>query len=95
MCTFDPAVHLAWGDVALSANQPHTVRVFLKRLKTDRFERGMVVLIGVPENDLAPSPLKAHTSRRVAVQWAVCGWNTTDQGPVCQSGKRHVVSGRD
>ena len=50
---FDPAVHLTWGDVAISADY-RMVRVFLKRSKTDQFGRGTEVFFGATDNDLCP-----------------------------------------
>lgn len=55
-CTaFNPAVHLAWGDVACDDGQPPTmVRLFLKRSKTDQFGRGVDVYLGATGDDLCP-----------------------------------------
>ena len=52
--TFDPAIHLAWGDVAISTDQPPVIRVFLKRSKTDQYGRGVAVYVGATGNDLCP-----------------------------------------
>ena len=52
---FDPAVHLAFGDVAVDdpAN-PTLVRVTLKQSKTDQYRRGVDVFLGRTYNDLCP-----------------------------------------
>ena len=53
--TFDPAVHLAWGDVAVDAGQPPSkIRIWLKRSKTDQFGRGVAVFLGATGDDLCP-----------------------------------------
>ena len=51
---FDPAVHLAWGDVTCDGRPASCVRVFLKRSKTDQFHRGVAVYLGATGNDLCP-----------------------------------------
>ena len=52
---FDPAVHLAWGDVSTDASSPPSrIRVFLKRSKTDQFGRGVEVWLGDTGDDLSP-----------------------------------------
>ena len=63
---FDPAVHLAWGDVAADENQPPSmVRVFLKRSKCDQFGRGVTVYVGKTDNSLCPvSAILAYVARR-------------------------------
>ena len=48
---FDPAVHLAWGDVAISTP---ALRIILKRSKTDQFGRGVAVYMGATGDDLCP-----------------------------------------
>ena len=52
---FDPAVHLAWGDI-LSDDIQHlsVIRFFLKRSKTDQFGQGAAVYVGATGNDLCP-----------------------------------------
>ena len=51
---FDLAVHLSWGDVAISTECPKVLRVFLKRLKTDQFGRGVAVFVSATGEDLCP-----------------------------------------
>ena len=52
---FDAAVHLAWGDVATDEGpRPVTVRVSLKRSKTDQFGRGVQVFMGATGDELCP-----------------------------------------
>lgn len=52
---FNPAVHLAWGDVTQDgSNPPTSVRIFLKRSKTDQFGRGVAVYVGAAGGDLCP-----------------------------------------
>ena len=50
---FDPAIHLAWGDVAISEDR-WMVQVFLKRSKTDQFGRGTEVFLGATGDELCP-----------------------------------------
>ena len=50
---FDPAIHLAWGDVAISEVR-RMVQVFLKRSKTDQFGRGTEVFLGATVDELCP-----------------------------------------
>lgn len=65
---FDPAVHLAWGDVAISENR-QVVRVFLKRSKTDQFGRGTEVFFQATDDELCPvSALGAYVVRRGTAQ---------------------------
>ena len=52
--TFDPAIHLAWGDVAINCGDPPTLRVLLKRSKTDQFGRGVHVYMQATNNQLCP-----------------------------------------
>ena len=52
--TFAPAIHLAWGDVAINSEDPPTLRVFLKRSKTDQFGRGVHVYMQATNNQLCP-----------------------------------------
>ena len=54
VAAFDPAVHLAWGDVSVSDSRPHMIRVFLKRSKTDQFGRGVSIFLGPTGDDLCP-----------------------------------------
>ena len=58
---FDARVHLAWGDVAISEDNL-TLRVFLRRSKTDR---GIEVFIGSTGDDLCPiSATREYVARR-------------------------------
>ena len=61
---FDARVHLAWGDVAISEDNL-TLRVFLRRSKTDQFMRGIEVFIGSTGDDLCPiSATREYVARR-------------------------------
>ena len=51
---FDSAVHLSWGDVAISTECPKVLKVFLKRSKTDQFGQGVAVFLGATGEDLCP-----------------------------------------
>ena len=45
--TFDPLIHLAWGDVAVNGSSPpSSVRIHLKRSKCDQLGRGVDVFLG-------------------------------------------------
>jgi len=62
---FDAAVHLAWGDVAISEDNQWVVRVFLKRSKTDQFGRGVAVFLGVTGDVLCPvAAIQAYATSR-------------------------------
>ena len=53
--TFDPALHLAYGDVAL--NDPSDLsclEVRIKASKTDPFQHGVTVVLGRTADDLCP-----------------------------------------
>ena len=50
---FDAGAHLAWGDVSI-CEDGRTVRVFLKRSKTDQYGRGTEVFIGSTRDELCP-----------------------------------------
>ena len=50
---FNPAVHLAWGDVAVSQDS-RTLRITLKCAKTDQYGRGMEVFIRSTGDLLCP-----------------------------------------
>ena len=65
---FDAAVHLAWGDVATDEGPcPVTVRVSLKRSKTDQFGRGVQVFMGATGDELCPvEAIVAYARRRGA-----------------------------
>ena len=53
--SFDPAVHLAWGDVGVTNNSPsRKIRIFLKRSKTDQFGRGAAVWVGESGDNSCP-----------------------------------------
>ena len=64
--TFDPAVHLSWGDVAVNDKRNPTVVCFhLKRSKCDQFGRGVDVFIGRSENELCPvTAILSYIARR-------------------------------
>ncbi len=52
---FDPAVHLAWGDVIVDNLQtPTSVSFHLKRSKCDQFGNGVDVFVGRSGNELCP-----------------------------------------
>ena len=52
---FNPAVHLAWGDVTQDRGSPPSwIRVFLKRSKTDQYGQGVAVYIGATGGELCP-----------------------------------------
>ena len=63
---FDPAVHLAWGDMAVDDMQsPSSVRIFLKHSKCDQFGRGVSVFLGRTSNSLCPvMSILAYVARR-------------------------------
>ena len=62
---FNTAVHLAWGDVAISENGPRTIRIFLKRSKTDQFGRGVNVFLGATGDAICPvSAMIAYVTSR-------------------------------
>ena len=45
--TFDPLIHLAWGDVAVDGSlPPSSVRIHLKRSKCDQLGRGVDIFLG-------------------------------------------------
>ena len=52
---FDGSKHLAWGDVAIDdPHNPQTLRVHLKRSKTDQLGKGVDVFIGKTDCPLCP-----------------------------------------
>lgn len=52
---FDPAVHLTWGDVEADCHVcPSTIKVHLKRSKTDQLGRGVDVFVGRTGSILCP-----------------------------------------
>lgn len=53
--SYDEATHLSWGDVALDdIRNPSTIKVRLKKSKTDQFRQGVDVYIGGTEDSLCP-----------------------------------------
>ena len=55
LSAFDQKKHLAWGDVAIdNPESPQTLRVHLKRSKTDQLGKGIDVFIGKTECPLCP-----------------------------------------
>ena len=53
--SFNPATHLAWGDVAVDSRQtPTMLKVHLKRSKSDQLGKGVDVFIGHTSNPLCP-----------------------------------------
>ncbi len=53
--SYDPAIHLSWGDVAINSIQaPARVRVHLKRSKCDQLREGVDVFLGRTANELCP-----------------------------------------
>ena len=64
--TFDPAIHLAWGHVAISEDR-RMVRVYQKRAKTDQFGRGTEVFFESTDDELCPvRALVSYVAQRVA-----------------------------
>ena len=62
--SFNPAVHLAWGDVSISADG-QALRLFLKRSKTDQYGRGVEVFIGRTGDSLCPvEAVRNYANRR-------------------------------
>lgn len=53
--SFNAAIHLAWGDVAVDSNlNPQVVQIHLKRSKCDQFGAGSDVVVGRTGVDLCP-----------------------------------------
>ena len=53
--SFNPSVHLAWGDVSLdNALAPTMLRVHLKKSKTDQLKKGADIFIGKSDCLLCP-----------------------------------------
>ena len=53
--TFNPGLHLAWGDVAVdNPNDPRMVRCHLKQSKTDQMGQGVDVVLGRTGLPLCP-----------------------------------------
>ena len=52
---FDPAVHLAYGDVRVSDHQdPQFIEVHIKASKTDPYRRGVKIYLGRASGELCP-----------------------------------------
>ena len=51
--SFDPVVHLAWGNISIS-DDSRMLRVFLKHSKTDQYGRGVEIFIGRTGDLLCP-----------------------------------------
>ena len=52
---FDPAIHLAWGDVAVDNQaRPTVICIKLKRSKCDQFGAGVTVHLGRANSPLCP-----------------------------------------
>ena len=52
---FEDSKHLAWGDVAIDdVHNPQSLRVHLKRSKTDQLGKGVDVYIGKTDGPLCP-----------------------------------------
>ena len=53
--SFDPSSHLAWGDMSLdNVLEPTTLKIHLKRSKTDQLKKGVDVYIGRTGCSLCP-----------------------------------------
>ena len=53
--TFNPHVHLAWGDIAVDNPQaPTMLRLYLKQSKTDQVGQGAHIILGKTGQDLCP-----------------------------------------
>jgi len=53
--SFNPAVHLAWGDVSVdNIDNPTTLCIKLKKSKTDQFGDGVNVYVGKTDSQLCP-----------------------------------------
>ena len=74
---FDAAVHLAWGDVATDEGpRPVTVRVSLKRSKTDQFGRGVQVFMGATGDELCPVEADKSALRGGGQKCLIADWGT-------------------
>ncbi len=64
--SFDPSVHLCWGDLAVdNPVDPATLSVTLKASKMDPFRKGITLYIGRVASDLSPvSAVLAHLTVR-------------------------------
>ena len=59
--SFDGSKHLSWGDVAIdSVECPQTIKVRLKRSKTDQLEKEVDVYIGRTGDPLCPVVAVMH-----------------------------------
>ena len=59
--SFDAAKHLAWGDVAVDSIEcPQTLKIHLKKSKTDQLGRGVDIYIGKTEDPLCPVVAATH-----------------------------------
>ena len=53
--SFNPATHLAWGDVAMDSHQgPRMVQIHLKKSKCDQFGTGSDVVVGRTDATICP-----------------------------------------
>lgn len=53
--TFNPQLHLAWGDVAVDkAEAPTLVRIHLKQSKTDQMGQGAYIVLGRSGSEICP-----------------------------------------
>ena len=53
--SFNPKIHLAWGDVSVDdTNSPTTLRIRLKTSKTDQLGNGVDVYVGRTDSPLCP-----------------------------------------
>ena len=53
--TFDPQVHLTWGDIAVDIpKDPRVLGVTIKASKTDPFRKGITIFLGKVASDLCP-----------------------------------------
>ena len=66
LTAFNPAVHLAWGDVAVDdPGNPTAIRIRLKRSKCDQFGAGVNVHVGKTNTPLCPvTALLAYMASR-------------------------------
>ena len=92
---FDPAVHLAWGDVSVSDDNS-MIRVFLKRSKTDQFGRGVAVYLGATGDDLCPfAALSSYIPLYTwGFAWSIFthgGWCSLDESAIRRPGSRCAV----
>ena len=71
--SFDPAVHLGVGDLALDhASSPSALRITIKRSKTDPFRHGVDLWVGKTGSDLGPvAAVLDYPSRRGGPAWVL------------------------